>query len=79
MGSAGHPKNSALGGAQECLCNIWLYYKAATRVTATKAMLTMVIMTMMTMTISTNLTTEMTKTIFAFRVNKLLSSNLALT
>jgi len=38
MGSAGRPKNSALGGAQECLCNIWMYYKA-TRVTETKVVI----------------------------------------
>jgi hypothetical protein len=78
MGSAGRPKNSGLGGAQECLCIIWMYYKA-TGVTETKVMLTMVIMTTMAMTISTNLTTEMTETIFAFKVNKLFSSSLALT
>jgi hypothetical protein len=38
MGSAGRSKNSALGGAQKCLCNIRMYYKA-TLVTKTQAML----------------------------------------
>lgn len=78
MCCAGRPKNLALGGAQECLCNISMYHKP-TRVTETKVMVTTVIMTVMAMTISTNLTTEMTKKLFEFRVNKLVPSSLALT
>lgn len=78
MGSAGRPKNSAVGGAQECLCNLWVYYKA-TCVKETNVMITIVIMSVIFTTISTNLTTkEMTKTVFEFRVNRLVSRSLAL-